>query len=289
MDDLRIVKRQLKLNKLNAYANFVGKARTAINQIHTLDRAKQGRLLQAVLKKLNIIEVPVGYKKLNASLINETKGLIDGYNDGLTDELTQTQFSAVYATVKTKARDIEDEIKLLEAGIEEFESEADKETTRILKQTNKQAQKLSKAKNKKWMVVRASVIPVPNNACINVQKLQRTFDCDNMNGYACMHRQLCLAVNKKFLQQEGVKNVKQYVNELVEYLSAQKGTELISITTKGMISDITGMSVNWYWLMTKHEAENFRQAFTNLNSSDIHKSMGVKGIAVRDWGFANAS
>lgn len=289
MDDLRIVKRQLKLNKLNAYANFVGKARTAINQIHTLDRAKQGRLLQAVLKKLNIIEVPVGYKKLNASLINETKGLIDGYNDGLTKELTQTQFSAVYATVKTKARDIEDEIKLLEAGIEEFESEADKETTRILKQTNKQAQKLSKAKNKKWMVVRASVIPVPNNAYINVQKLQRTFDCDNMNGYACMHRQLCLAVNKKFLQQEGIKNVKQYVNELVEYLSAQKGTELISITTKGMISDITGMSVNWYWLMTKHEAENFRQAFTNLNSSDIHKSMGVKGIAVRDWGFANAS
>ena len=289
MDDLRVVKHQLKLNRLNAYANFVGKARTAINQIQKLDHAKQGRLLKAVLKKLNTIEVPIGYKKLNASLINETKGLIDGYNDGLVDQLVQTEFSSVYATVKAKAQDVADQIKLLEAGIEEFESDADKETTRILKQTNKQAQKLSKAKLKKWMIVRASVIPIPNNAYINIQKLQRTFDCDNMNGYACMHRQLCLAVNKKFLQQEGIKNMKQYVQELVEYLSKEKGTKLISITTKGMISDITGMSVNWYWLMTLHEAENFRQAFTNLNSSDIHKSMGVKGIAVRDWGFANAS
>lgn len=289
MDDLKIVKRELKLNRLNAYANFVGKARTAINGIQKLDRAKQGRLLQAVLKKLNIIEVPVGYKKLNASLINETKGLIDGYNDGLTDQLVQTEFSSVYATVKQDAKNIEDQIKLLQAGVEEFESEADKETTRILKQTSKQVQKLSKAKLKKWMVVRASVIPVPNNAYINVQKLQRTFDCDNMNGYACMHRQLCLSVNKKFLREEGIKDIKKYVQELVEYLSAQKGADLILITNKGMISDITGMNVNWYWLMTNHEAENFRQAFTNLSSSDIHKSMGVKGIAVHDWGFANAS
>ena len=289
MDDLKIVKRELKLNRLNAYANFVGKARTAINNIQKLDHAKQGRLLQAVLKKLNIIEVPVGYKKLNASLINETKGLIDGYNDGFTDQLVQTQFSSVYATVKQHAQDVQDQIKSIQAGIEDFESEADKETTRILKQTSKQAEKLSKATKKKWMVVRASVIPVPNNAYINVQKLQRTFDCDNMNGYACMHKQLCLAVNKKYLREEGIKDIKKYVNELVDYLSSQKGTQLIPIVTKGMISNITGINVNWYWLMTKHEAENFRQAFTNLNSSDIHKSMGVKGIAVRDWGFANAS
>lgn len=270
----KLARKQQSLDRLNAYSKFVSKASLYLNRLPEMDQVTANRLLSAVKVKLENMSVPHGYSKLHSALVNEVNGLSDGLGKVKASRLKAPVFARLSVKCKAHINQIKADINLLSQG-QEFESDADRETLRILKQTSKQSSKIQKIKNRKWIVVRASVIPIPANAFLDMEKLKRSFDMDVLNGYAVIHSQICLGINKRFLGNRT--NLKEYLSELVDYLSAQKGEKLILLRDKGMISELTGMNVNWYWLMTQHQAENFRHSF-NTN-----------GISIKDWGFANAS
>ena len=284
--DEKLAKKQNTLNTVTVYCNFVQKASSYLAQLPQLPSVKAKRLVTAVLDKCNTITVPHGYRVLNKTLINECQGLLDGLEASVkSSKLQITAFPEAHQQLVSHIKQIKADMKAIENGAE-FDSDMDRETIRILKQTSSQITRLQKIKNKKWMAVRASVVPIPDQAYINIAKLQGAFDVDNLNGYVCMHRQLCLGINKKYLAKTGLR-LNEYLEELVDYLSKQKGEKLIVLNSKGMMSNITGMNVNWYWLMTQHQADNFRRAFLSTQQSKTARY--INGIAIRDWGFANAS
>lgn len=277
----KVARKQASLDKLNLYLKFLSKAKKAMAELPKLDTEKASRLLIAVKTKLTSMEVPHGYGKLNKQLLNEVNGLLDGVSFVDPSELTTPVFNQAVLDCKGHIRKIRLEILQLEQG--DTQTDEDRETIRVLNETSKEKTSIQEIKDKPHLLVRASVIPIPDNAYINFAKLEGHFDLSNLSGYACLHNQLCLGINKKMI--DG--SVKEYLTKLVKQLSKKKGEKLMLLQDRGVISSLTGVSVAWYWLMTQHQAENFRQAFTS--SSSDKTSRYISGISLRDWGFANAS
>lgn len=288
VDNERVIRVEAIKVDLETYFNFLSKVIKAINSMDKMTQQKRLRLMNAILVKLDSIKTPHGYSKYIKELVNEVKGLQQGIEKNLSiDKLRPTQFVKIRLIVKDNLNELETRLSRLKAGEQEFENEEDKRTVKILERTNNEVTKIEKAKTKKWVAIRVSVIPICSSSMINITKLQNTFDASNMNGYAVLHQQLCIGINKQKLPKGCT--CEEYLDQIITRLNDARGTELINLKEKPVISSITGINVNWYWLMTKHEANNFRLAFSNFNSKNKGKTYNISTISIRDWGFANAS
>ena len=121
-----------------------------------------------------------------------------------------------------------------------------------------------------------------------MENLKRWFRISAIGGYPILHDQLVVGVNRSVTKQSSTETT---LREVIKKLETRKGVKYIKIAAHGASAAVAGRGIVWYWLMPEDSAELFRKCFRNYGAAGVvgTKTLGLQGIAVRDWGFADGS
>lgn len=274
------------------FLKFICNVERYVNELPGYTNKKRVAFTNAVLKRLNEVKVPIGLKVYVTKFQNEIESARDAFQVGdvaLEDisfdsvqevkKITQTLISSL----NTRITDLKE--NGLDLSYVRDETNAVHDT---LENASKEMQRLARIKNKPYLVCKAPVIPVPYNAYLIIESLRKSFRISAIGGYPILHDQLVVGVNRSVTKQNSTETT---LKEVIKKLEARKGVKYVKIAAHGASAAVAGRGIIWYWLMSKEDAEKFRKCFRNYGAAGMvaTKTLGLQGIAIRDWGFADGS
>ena len=238
-------------------------------------RKKRKRLMNCILQKFNDLSIPHGFKRTILIFKNEVLSVKEGLSSDVPDEELQISFDSYITECDSTLDKLAKQIQNAKASIDDYDAEQESHFESMLERTKTELSSLEKLESQEIVIRSAPVIPIADNSFLSFEKLSESFKCDELSGYAVLHSQTVIGINKSI-----VKNIEESLEKAIKKLEAENATHYILIMNRG----IQFANMLWFWVMTEHDANNFRLAFTNFKHKGITRT-----ISIRDWGFANAS
>lgn len=281
-----------KAHALQAFLNFLTNVDRYLGELPNYTVKKRLAFTQAVLQKLEERKIPIGLKSHVTNFQNEMQSARDAFQAGDVplEEISFSSFEKLkdftqrlFDTLKIKIEDlrkngvdmsqVKDEINL---------------TANTLKETSKEMIRLARIKNKPYLVCEAPIIPIPSNSYFIFENLGKNFRISRIQDYPILHEQLVVGINRGVTK---LSSAEPTLREVIKKLESRKKTKFIQIASQGASSQIAGRGIVWYWLMPEEKAELFRKCFRNYGGVGTvgTKALGLQGIAIRSWGFADGS
>lgn len=275
-EDIDISKITNTLHDFKVYGGILQQAYKDVFGAKKLNRVQAIEVYKNVLEYLSKVSVPYGMLSRHRNVLSETQRALYSIEDGVKpSKIRNFLLIQLLETVSEKMNTLKDRIKAIKEGTDFRLEVENKEFKNVLDKTSREVNEsaINKAKDRRWMVVRAPVIPIVAGGILNANILKKYFKVSVLDGYPVLHNQLCLAVNRTKIKE----TPSEYAKEIIDMLSAQRGVKYMLVCPKPTFANNT-KNVSWYWLMTRQEINNMSFAYSNKGGS----------ILVVDWGFANA-
>lgn len=283
---------ELRVPIAQDFLKFICNVERYVNELPKYSNKKRVAFTQAVLKRLTEIKTPIGLKTYVTEFQNEIESARDAFQTGDIpfEDISFNSVKELKKITETLIDSLNARITdLKENGVDlSYVRDETKAVEDTLQNANKEMQRLARIKNKPYLVCKAPVIPVPHNAYFIMENLKRWFRISAIGGYPILHDQLVVGVNRSVTKQSSTETT---LREVIKKLETRKGVKYIKIAAHGASAAVAGRGIVWYWLMPEDSAELFRKCFRNYGAAGVvgTKTLGLQGIAVRDWGFADGS
>lgn len=274
------------------FLKFVTNVERYVGELPEYTNKKRIAFTNAVLKRLDEVKVPIGLKLYVTKFQNEIESARDAFQTGDIpfEDISFDSVKELKKITETLIDSLNTRITdLKENGVDlSYVRDETKAVEDTLQNANKEMQRLARIKNKPYLVCKAPVIPVPHNAYFIMENLKRWFRISAIGGYPILHDQLVVGVNRSVTKQSSTETT---LREVIKKLETRKGVKYIKIAAHGASAAVAGRGIVWYWLMPEDSAELFRKCFRNYGAAGVvgTKTLGLQGIAIRDWGFADGS
>lgn len=283
---------ELRVPVAQDFLKYVTNVEGYLKELPTWTNEKRYAFTCAVLKRLEEVKMPIGLKRHVTRFSNEFESARDAFKTGDVP-LEEISFDSV-REVKEVTQVLIDSLNtriqdLKENGVDlSYVRDEARAVQTTLDTASQEMQRLARVKNKPYLVCRAPVMPVPHNAYFLIPQMQKSFRVSVICGYPILHDQLVVGINRSVVKQSSVEPT---LREIVKKLEARKSVKYIQIVKHGVSSAIAGRGIVWFWLMPEDEADAFRKCFRNYGAAGMvgTKTLGLQGIAVRDWGFADGT
>ena len=283
---------ELRVPIAQDFLKFICNVERYVNELPEYSNKKRVAFTQAVLKRLTEIKTPIGLKTYVTEFQNEIESARDAFTVG-DIPLENISFDSLQK-VKTITQTLIDSLNtritdLKENGVDlSYVKDEANLVEATLKTANEEMQRLARIKDKPYLVCEAPVICVPHNAFFIIENAKKSFRVSIIGGYPILHDQLVVGVNRSVTKQNSTEST---LKEVIKKLESKKGVKYIRIGAHGAPAAVSGRGIVWYWLMSEENAEKFRKCFRNYGAAGMvsTKTLGLQGIAIRDWGFADGS
>lgn len=279
------VKLEARIAKLENLHASLAEVTASVSQLYLI-KTEQGRLkkLTTAINKTKALMVEAkgvtGMKTPLTQCMNELVSLREGvFTNAATDKKTLSVLASIEATdqvdkllVVAKSR-----LETLASETDDDDSEYLQKVSRIIKENNKESQKLEPLKTKPFAIARVPVIPI--GGFISSAKLNSLgIKAEEMSGYPVIHNQLVLGLNAKLLVKDAatLKGDKLKAKLNAELMHIKKLVEHKTNTKLQLVSQrpFPYQGGTWYWLMPERELNTMAKAFPG------------KAVKVSSWGFA---
>lgn len=274
------------------FLKFVTNVERYVGELPEYTNKKRIAFTNAVLKRLDEVKVPIGLKLYVTKFQNEIESARDAFQTGDIpfEDISFDSVKELKKITETLIDSLNTRITdLKENGVDlSYVRDETKAVEETLQNVSKEMQRLARIKNKPYLVCKAPVVSVPHNAYFIMENLKRWFRISAIGGYPILHDQLVVGVNRSVTKQNSTETT---LREVIKKLETRNGVKYIKIAAHGASAAVAGRGIVWYWLMPEDSAELFRKCFRNYGAAGVvgTKTLGLQGIAIRDWGFADGS
>lgn len=281
---------ETRLPTVEAFQTFLCNVDRYIQELPTYTNKKRIALMDAILNRINSVQIPIGLKTFADNFVNEVVSAKDGFENEI--DIEEVDFEA-FDRLKDMNSKLLNSIKM---RIEDLKKNGDlklhahteeKQVVDVLSKAKDELKRLKRATNKPWMICRAPVIPIPANAYFVLEKLHENFRTSVLCGCPILHDQLVIGINRGL---SNLSNCEPLLNKLIAKLEARKKVKFIRPIRHGVSSESSGQGIVWYWVMPEDEADRFRGCFRSYGRGGTgSKTLNLQGIALKDWGLADGS
>lgn len=274
------------------FLKFITNVERYVGELPEYTNKKRLAFTNAVLKRLDEVKVPIGLKLYVTKFQNEIESARDAFQTGDIpfEDISFDSVKELKKITETLINALNTRITdLKENGVDlSYVRDETKAVEDTLQNVSKEMQRLARIKNKPYLVCKAPVVSVPHNAYFIMENLKRWFRISAIGGYPILHDQLVVGVNRSVTKQNSTETT---LREVIKKLETRNGVKYIKIAAHGAFAAVAGRGIVWYWLMPEDSAELFRKCFRNYGAAGVvgTKTLGLQGIAIRDWGFADGS
>lgn len=251
--------------RIEALKVYRDELRKCFSEVRKIPKASNpSSILDPQISFLRGLSSPVGFKSVTESCLNELLSFVDGVRSGVrSSSLRPTHFRKVLGLLDERIAQSTRRLAMMKEDASDV-SLSDELQSRV----SSEFDRVRRAAQCRSVSCFASVIPIFQTP-MNTSMLHG-FSVSNFSGYTVFHHQLCVSVNCT-----KVDSVDDFLAERIAYLSKKHGKKYVLLTDKGVVSDLTGFHVRWFWLMDEPKLDALRGAFSYE-------------FFVKDWGFSNA-
>ena len=258
----KLERRHANLQKV---ANVLAKIQGRISGLPVMGTDQRRSVLRKAIASIDKMTsqkaCPVGtatpLRKLRNDLVSIQE--ISGNLTAKTSMLRSTQIVSTMEAVNSLIA--KSQVKLqaddsLSVGRADY-SNAFSEAEKILKRNNEAVKRLDSINNRPFTLVRVPLVVISDPA-INVSMLDRSgLKSEDLAGYPLLHNQMVLGVSKKaFEEQKRVKNIEDFVQELLQVLRKQVKKPLVLVDSTAT----RAKNALWFWVADERDVDRIIKA-----------------------------
>lgn len=281
-------KLEKRLNGLRKLESSLRKMVLAMGNLYLADKPRQLKALTKAMARVEELRERkiLGTRKMLDKCTNELVSLREGLFTGDVESTDQAQLALTTCSEslsEVTAMIASTQLRLASANTEDQEvaaAEADDEATIFTINKNKELKNgLPKLGERKFVVGRAPIVVVTSSsqvkrqgqpaAFVDRRKLEEYgFKVDNLDGYAILHNQQVIGINKRLLKPK--QTAAQVADAVCQHLSVQTKKNMAFV----LKSSYAYNGAVWFWIMPELELNKFAKAFPGGH------------VKLNEWGFA---